>query len=98
MDCSVLCWVRCPDNGARVEEPCIPDRHAGFDAVLLGFDRGGDYAAVRTVVGRHDNWFAPEEGIGLLLYRAECRVEVSVQNSRRIVIDFQSHSLLNVCS
>ena len=87
MDIAVFWRVRRPDDHRRIEKPCIPDRHAGFDAVPFGFNRGRDDTAVRGVVGRNNNRFAAKEGICLLLNRGKAGIEINVHDCRRVVIE-----------
>jgi hypothetical protein len=69
-----------------VEEPRVSYRHAGFDAVAFGLNRGSNHTAVRAVVGRDNDRFSAKEGIGLLFTCSECRIEVYMHYCRGIVI------------
>jgi hypothetical protein len=66
MHCPVFRRIRRLHNHSRVEEPGIPNSHAGFNAVLFCLNGWRHHAPVGAVVGGNDNRFAPKQGIGLL--------------------------------
>ena len=67
MDSPVFGRVWGSDDHRRVEEPRIPDSHAGFDAVAFRFNGGSNHTPVGAVVGRDNDRFSAKEGISLLL-------------------------------
>lgn len=87
MDCPVFGRVRRSDNNTRVEEPGIPDRHAGFNAIALGFNGWRDHAPVRAVIRGNNNRFAPKQGIGLLFNGGKAGVEVNVHNKWLVAVN-----------
>ena len=76
-----------PDNDLRIQQLRFLHHHAGFDAVLFGFNGGGNDTAARRVVGRNDNRLAPQQGVCLLFDGCKAGIQVDVHDSRRVVIE-----------